>query len=159
MEINHKQLIKFLLKAKSKTYAADGKEIIAQRPGFKELEFKEGDWEYRDSYIGFYFAPGQEIVRFKGQPIWAMAYSGGMNLEYHGDKEFAKQTFNFLKKALLKVKESRPFRGPEEFKEGDYKYTDSSEGDVKDFKGTEKIFYKNKEIFKQDYVGGIVVPK
>ena len=57
MKIDLEQLAKFLVKAKVQTYASDGKEIEPQRPGFKELEFKEEDWEYRDSYAGFFFAP------------------------------------------------------------------------------------------------------
>lgn len=159
MKIDIDNLISFLIRAKSQTYAGGGKEIAPQRPDFKELEYKEGNWEYRDSYTGFYFAPGQEVVRFKGQPIWIMAYSGGMNPEYHGNMIFAKQTFIFLKKALLRAGKSKPFRGPENFREGDYEYRNSTEGDVKDFKGTERIFYKGKEVFRQHYMGGLILPK
>ena len=97
------ELKQFLVKAKTCTYADEGKEVKPQRPGFKELEFLKGDWKYRDSYSGFFMAPGQEIVSFKGQPVWAMAYSGGMVKDHRKDKDFAKQTFTFLKKALLRV--------------------------------------------------------
>lgn len=159
MKIDLKQLAKFLVKAKVQTYASDGKEIEPQRPGFKELEFKEGDWEYRDSYAGFFFAPGQEIVRFQGKPIWTMAYSGGMNKKYHGDIEFARKTFSFLKEALKQAREERPFRGPEKLEQDDFVYIDNSEGDITCFKGTEKIIYQGEEVFKQDYIGGLVVPK
>ena len=159
MEIDLKALAKFLVKAKTQTYAGDGKEIQAQRPDFKELDFLEGDWYYRDSYAGFFYAPGQEIVRYKQQPAWSMAYSGGMLPKYHDDIDFAKQTFGFLKKALLKMEESRPFRGPENFKEGDWEYKDSSEGDITDFKGTEHIYYKGEEVFKQNYIGGLILSK
>jgi len=159
MKIDLTALSKFLVKAKINTYASDRKEIEPQRPDFKELEFKEGDLEYRDSYSGFYFAPGQEIVRFKGNPVWSMAYSGGMNLKFHDDFDFAKQTFTFLKEVLKHGEESRPFRGPKNFKRGDYEYIDNSEGDVTSFKGTEKILYKGEEVFRQDYIGGIIVQK
>ena len=159
MKIDLRQLAKFLVKAKIQTYAGDGEEVSPQRPKFKELEFKEGDWEYRDSYAGFFFAPGQEVVRFKGNPVWAMAYSGGMKQKYHGGIEFAKKTFGFLKEALKQIEESRPFRGPHNFKQGDFEYIDESEGDVTFFKGTEKILFKGEEVFRQEYVGGLVVPK
>ena len=159
MEINIDELISFLIRAKSQTYAGDGKGIAPQRPGFKELEYKEGGWEYRDSYTGFYFAPGQEVVRFGGQPIWTMAYSGGMNPEYHGNMTFAKQIFTFLKKALLRAERLKPFRGPENFREGDYEYRNSTEGDIKDFKGTERIFYQGKEVFRQHFIGGLILSK
>lgn len=159
MNINIKELSKFLVKAKVQTYAGDGKEIAPQRTDFRELEFKEGDWEYRDSYSGFYFAPGQEIVRFQGKPVWNMAYNGGMLAQYHSDFAFAKKVYAVLKEALRLVKESRPFRGPNKLKKEDFEYVDNSEGDITSFKGTEKIFYKGKEVYKQDYIGGLIIGK
>lgn len=159
MEHNLNELARFLVKAKVQAYAGDGREVSPERPGFEELEFSEGIWNYRDSYSGFFFAPGQEIVRVNGQPVWAMAYSGGMRPEYHGDRAFAKRTFTFLKKALLLVEESRPFRGPNQLQEGDYEYTDASEGDITDFKGTEHILYQGNEVFRQHYIGGLIIPK
>lgn len=159
MEINLEGLARFLIKAKSEAWAGDGKEIPPQRPGFKELEYIEGSWEYRDSYAGYFMAPGQEYVRFQGQPVWMMAYSGGMSQEHRGNKDFAKQTFTFLKKALKMVEVTRPFRGPENFREGEWEYQDSSEGDVVDFRGTEHILYQGKEVFRQHYCGGLILPK
>ncbi len=159
MDFNLSQLAKFLIKAKTQTYASEGKEITAQRPGFIELEFKEGDFEYRDSYSGFYQAPGQEIVRYKGNPVWAMAYSGGMEKKYHGDADFAIKTFSFLKQVLSRVEESKPFRGPDNFREGDYEYINKVEGDVTNFKGQEQILYKGEKVFAQDYIGGLIIQK
>ena len=158
MKIDLKELASFLVRAKTQTYAGDGAEVSPQRPGFKELEFSEGIWHYRDSYSGFFFAPGQEVVLLNGNPVWAMAYSGGMRPEYHS-RDFAKQAFTFLKQALLKVEESRPFRGPNHLQEGNYDYTDCSEGDITDFRGTERIFYKEKEVFRQHYIGGVNISK
>ena len=159
MKINLKELAKFLVKAKVEGYAGSGKEVRPQRPNFKELEFKKGNYYYRDSYSGFFFAPGQEIVSFKNKPIWAMAYSGGMNFKYHGNYNFAKEVFNFLKKALSKVPVSKPFRGPNRLKEGNFLYVSSINGGIKDFCGCEKIFYKGKLVFKQYYIGGLIVNK
>ena len=158
-EFKINELVEFLLEAKVNSYAGGGAELKPQRPGFKELEFSKGDWEYRDSYCGFFFAPGQEIVRYKGKPVWAMAYSGGMLSEYHGNKDFAKQTFTFLKKCLALVELSRPFRGPTNFKDGDFEYKDANNGDISDFSGTEHIYYKGKEVFRQHYIGGYIIPK
>lgn len=157
MEFTLEDLAKFLVKAKKSTYAGDAQNIQAQRPGFEELEFKEGDLEYRDSYFGFYQAPGQEVVRFKGKPVWVMAYSGGMKKEYHGNKDFSEQTFSFLKKALLKIDESSPFRGPSTLKEGDYEYINEVEGDIAQFKGRERILYKGKEVCFHDYIGELAI--
>jgi hypothetical protein len=159
-KINLKELAEFLVEAKTKTYAnVNAKEIKAQRPDFKELEYKKGKWEYRDSYCGFFFAPGQEVVRFNKKPVWAMAYSGGMNSKYHGDVFFAKDIFGFLKLALAKVNIKTPYRGPKSYSFGNYKYTNAIKGDITDFSGTEKIFFKGKVVFKQEYIGGLIISK
>lgn len=159
MKINFDELKEFLVKAKVNTYAGDGKEIVSQRPDFKELEFSEGDWYYRDSYTGFYQAPGQEIVRFKGEVVWAMAYSGGMKRKFFNKPDFTKQIFNFLKKCLEQVNKEIPYRGPLNFKEGDYDYINKVKGNIKEFTGCEKILYQGKVVFKQSYIGGLVIPK
>lgn len=159
MNVNLKELAKFLVKAKRQTYAGEGGEVTPERPGFKELEYSEGSYNYRDSYTGFFSAPGQEIVRLKGVPIWSMAYSGGMKPEYHNNVEFAEKTFTFLINALLRVTEDIPFRGPKNFKEGDFEYINKVEGDIASFRGQEKILFEGKEVFSQDYIGGLIVHK
>lgn len=157
--INLKQLAKFLVEAKTKGGYGFGKEIKPWRKGFKELEYKKGKFYYRDSYSGHFFAPGQEVVYYDNKPVWAMAYSGGMHFKYHGNEKFANQTFGFLGKALAKMPIARPFRGPERLKIGDYIYVSKVKGNIKDFIGTEKIYYKNKEIFRQYYIGGLIINK
>ncbi len=159
MEFNLEYLIHFLVRAKTSTYARGDQEVAPQRPGFKELEYKEGDWEYRDIYTGFYSAPGQEVVRYKGTPIWSMSYTGGMRPRFHGDLQFAERTFAFLKKALMRVNTLQPFRGPDYFTEGSYTYTSKVDGNVREFRGTERIYFRDEEVFRQDYIGGLVVHK
>ena len=110
-----------------------------------------------DSYAGHFFAPGQEIVYYKGVPVWAMAYAGGMEFQYHGDEDLAHETFVFLKKALLAMDPEKPYRGPEHFGEGEWKYISILEGDIKDFIGNEKIYYKSDLVFEQNFIGGVIV--
>lgn len=157
--INLETLAEFLVRAKVQTYAGDGAEVPPQRPGFYELEYKDGGLEYRDSYAGFFRAPGQEIVRLKSIPIWVMSYNGGMADKYLKDHKFSSETFAVLKKALKLVNKGRPFRGPEYFKDGDFEYIDASEGDISLFNGCEKILYKGEEVFRQHYFGGIILGK
>jgi len=153
----YNKLKTFLFNANAKGYAGSGKEVKPQRPGFNELEYKEGDWLFHDSYSGHYFAPGQEIVYFKNKPIWAMAYSGGMQFIYHGNKKLTRDTFIFLKKALLAMDPKNPYRGPNMFTDGGWKYTSTLSGTIKDFHGTEKIYFKNKLIFSQNFIGGTII--
>lgn len=160
MEITLKKLAEFLVKAKINTYAStDRMKIEPERPDFDELEYKEENLSYRDSYCGFFQAPGMEVVRLKNRPIWTMAYSGGMLKEFQKDSDFAKQVFNFLKQALKKITIEMPFRGPKNLKTGSWYYTNEVFGDIKRFRGHEKIFFKGKEVFSQDYIGGIVIDK
>jgi len=158
--VNLSELAKFLIEAKISTYASHNSDkIVPQRPNFDELVFSKGDWDYRDSYCGFFSAPGQEVVSFKETPIWAMAYSGGMLSKYWGDVNFAKETFGFLKSALGLVKVSAPYRGPKKLKKGDFEYTSKVKGDITSFVGHEVINFKGKKVFEQDYIGGLIVDK
>jgi len=155
------QLADFLVEAKRLTYASDGREVAAERSGFKELEYTDDrfpDLHYRDSYAGFFQAPGQEVVRYQGIPVWAMAYVGGMNVGFRHE-DFAKRTFSFLKKALKLVERSKPFRGPSKLSEGEWVYGALNEGDVTDFFGAESIRYEGRVVFSQNYIGGLIIHK
>ncbi|MCX6808214.1 MAG: DUF5680 domain-containing protein [Candidatus Berkelbacteria bacterium] len=157
MNIDSGQLKEFLFKANANGFAGDAQKILPQRPGFTELEYREGDWTFRDSYAGHFFAPGQEIVYLKDNPIWAMAYSGGMKFELHKDSDLAYKTFVFLKEALLHMDKDKPFRGPSNFKKEEWYYISHLKGDLYDFLGNEKIYYQNKLVFEQNFIGGIIV--
>jgi hypothetical protein len=172
IEFQLEDLVQFILRARLHGYAGSAAKLKKpQRSGFKEFPpYAEGDFEYVDSYTGFYFAPGQEVVRFRGVPVWAMSYNGGMLPEFHGQIQFAKNTYDFLKKALLKVEGERPFRGPRRFEEDVFLYVDESEGDIASFRGAERIFYtsidrdghvwfRDKEVYRQDYIGGLIIHK
>ncbi len=156
MKINElKQFIE-----ESKALYGLGKGVVPkgkeERPGFKELKVKKGEWEMTDSYAGYYAAPGQEVIRYKGKPVWHMTYGGkGQEQDYFN---MAKETFTFLKQALSEAKEGR-FRGNKSLTNGDWKYTCNQKGDFKDFSGEEKVFFKNKLVFSQLYFGGLVIHK
>ncbi|MDP1743199.1 MAG: DUF5680 domain-containing protein, partial [Candidatus Amesbacteria bacterium] len=115
MDLN--KLQEFIQKAGAATYAGGGKEEEnPERPGFKELVYTEGDWNYRDSYTGFFRARGMEVVRFQNIPVWTASYGGGM---ITGKEDLAKVTYSFLKKAML-AKDKNIFsgRGPNHFTDG-----------------------------------------
>jgi len=159
MNIDLEELKEFLYEANANGYAGDAKEIVPQRLGFDELEYKKGDWHFRDSYVGSYFAPGQEFVYYQGKPVWAMAYAGGMKFKFHGQRDITKETIIFLKKALMAMDPQKPFRGPAEFIDGEWRYLSILSGDIKDFFGNEKIYKGDKLMFEQNFIGGLVVGK
>ena len=160
MEIDINQLKQFLVKAKKATYANESaKEITPERPGFKELEYKEGIWSYRDSYSGFYSAPGQEVVRLNEKPVWAMAYCGGMTVGNQQNLDFAKETFGFLKEALSVIEPNLPARGPRLLCKSGWEYENKTNGSIEDFWGEEVIKKKAEPVFFQRYFGGLILGK
>ena len=150
------ELSKFLVKAKIATYASEGeanKKVLED--GAKELTFEDGEFKYRDRYYGFNPFVGEEIVWKNGKIVWSMNYYG----KIVSDVVSAKEIYEFLKMAMRQVKEDKPFRGPNNFKSGDFEYIDESTGDINDFSGIEKILFKGQEIYKLIYHGGIVKNK
>ncbi len=158
MEIELDKLYLFIQKAGRSTYASSGVESITyDKNGFKELNFTEGDYTYKDSYAGFFKSRGMEIVTYKNQPVWTMSYGGGMLEE---NEELALQTFGFLKKAFLTDEPKfQTFRGPSSLKEGDWEYSYKQDGDIKEFSGYEEISFKGKRVFFHRTIGGLVVNK
>ncbi len=150
------ELAGFLVRAKKSTYAGNGSLVLPQKPGFKELEFRLGDFYYRDSYTGYYQALGMETVYFQNKSVWAMSYNGGMKKDFYS---VSSETFGFLKKALSLVPEEFPFRGPKKFKENDFEYSFSFKGNIEQFVGEETIKLKAKKIYSQNIIGGLIIEK
>ncbi|MEK6903758.1 MAG: DUF5680 domain-containing protein [Nanoarchaeota archaeon] len=147
------ELVDFIIKSKKQTYAS-GKPARKLKDGFEEFVYEEGDYKYRDRYHARDPRPfgGEEVVWQNGRAIWMMNYYGFML----STKVDSKAVYEFLRKAMSLVDEQRPFRGTSNLKEGDFEYIDSSEGDVNQFKGTERILFKGKEVYRLEYHGGSV---
>ncbi|MAG39747.1 hypothetical protein CMI41_02160 [Candidatus Pacearchaeota archaeon] len=158
---NQRELLAFIANAHKNTYAApkDVREKSKMQtpflPGHKCFYFGEGDYEYYDGYAGSEWAPGREIVLHSGDPIWAMAYQGKHN-ESFDSNFFQDRVFPFLKKALTNVDKNMPFRGPSEFKEGEFEYRFKMEGDYSYFTGRESVNYRGTEVFFQDVMGELI---
>jgi hypothetical protein len=103
------ELNRFLGRAALNTYAGGGQEVDPEEVGFKELEFKEGNWYYKDSYAGFFQSWGREVVWYNQKPVWTQIYGGGMTAKFQNDTKFAHETFDFLKKALSAGEKKRFF--------------------------------------------------
>ena len=147
------KLNEFLVKAKITGYPTGEAEKL--ETGAKVLSYQEGDYKYVDTYFGFDPFIGEEIVFYQGKFIWGMNYYGGIVSE----KVSANEMIVFLKKAMSLVKADRPFRGPSNFNEGDWKYTDESQGTIENFKGKEKIYYQEELVYELTYHGGLIKEK
>lgn len=146
-------LYAFIKKASNDTYAGGGLyEKNPERAGYKELIFEEGDYHYRDSYTGYLRSWGSEIVRYRGVPVWNTLYGGGM---IEGCEHLARKTFKFLKTALTaEDPKLQLFRGPRQMRVGDWRYYYNQQGDLEQFKGSEKITYQNQPVFTHEIIGG-----
>jgi len=150
MEINFDELENFIAEARRNTYAGDGRRI--ENPflaGSIQLEYKKGEYFYRDIYFGGEknFA-GQEVVYQNDKPIWSMVYCGSAELEEVSD---------FLKKSLSNLFEKCRFGGECNFEERNFRYEDRGEGMLERFSGEEKIFIKGKNVYKLNYHGGLIL--
>lgn len=151
MHINLQELAQYIVRAKKNTYAGKG-EGERESDDSKSLQYEEGNYVYRDRYFGSERFGGEEVVWFKGKPVWLMNYYGGVEKKIVDSEK----VFAFLRKALLQVSVDRPFRGPRFYKEDDFEYTDSSSGDTTCFKGTEEITYRGETVHRLEYAGGII---
>lgn len=147
------RLCKFLVKAKKATYAS-GEESpkIKEKDQSTTLVFEDGDRKYHDNYFGGEPYGGREVVFFQGNPVYMMTYYGRVNEKV---ADFG-EVYKTLQQALLLIPESKPYRGPKEYMQGSYIYSNSFVGEVDNFFGEEIIRHNGEEIYKAKYMGGLV---
>ncbi len=144
-----RDLARFLVEAKRKTYAAQQGKVEPSRKGSKDLAFQSGDYVYLDSYFGEKDFSGQEVVYFRGTPTWSMNYYGRMLQD-----EVPPGFIETLRAALMRVEADRPFRGCRSYTEGRYSYSCSSEGTPASFSGHESIMLDGNAVYRLDFHGG-----
>ena len=143
-----KNLVDFLITAKKATYAGKGAETASSRVKSHDLVYKDGEYMYYDTYLGGDKFAGEEALWISDVPVWSMNYVGRVTGDnFSGD---------FLKEALLRVPEDKPFRGPAEYSNGDYTYQCSIDGDYEWFQGKETISYKGNQIYECYFHGGLI---
>lgn len=143
---------KVLVNAKKKGYAAGDKSIIREKDKSYSTRHKDGDFEFHDSWFGGEPFGGREVVFYKGKPYWMMVY-------YGSDSGKAPGVIEFLRKALRLMPKEIPVRGPKLFRDGKFRYENNAKGNLERFIGEEVIFYDGKEVFRTNYVGGLVDQK
>jgi Domain of unknown function (DUF5680) len=146
------QLADFLVQAKRSTYAAQGDAASVEPlvPASRQLEFRRGDFLYRDIYMGFAYFVGQETVYEGAKPIWAMGYAGGVI----GDGADAIELYDFLRAALRQVETALPFRGPGLLRSSGFQYTNQANGTLDNFWGIERISRAREIMYELRYHGG-----
>ena len=143
-----RKLVEFLIKAKQATYAGKGAETVSSREKSHDLICRDGDYMYYDTYLGTGKFAGEEALWIRNTPYWSMNYIGRVTGDpFSGD---------FLKEALLHVPEDKPYRGPEDYANGDYTYHCDVEGTFEWFQGKETICYQGAQIYECVFHGGLL---
>ena len=150
--MNKELLRQFLVDSNNAGYAGgEEKKWIKESDGSTTIPFEKGVWKSHDNFFGGEPYGGRTIVFYEGKPYWMMVYYGWVEGGIQTDP-----VYGILRGALKQMPEDFPFRGPKEFKEGEYTYKNSWNGEVDRFSGEEQIMQGDKLIYKANYMGGLV---
>lgn len=143
--------LRFCLRARTRTYAAQQGRTEPLLPGAHQFEHGDGPWQYRDVfYQGNGVFPGLETVFHEGRPVWSMSYFG----DYSQMSE--EQADSMLQPALLalwdttrtNVAVTQDFAG--------YRYTCAGRGTPAELQGREEIHVAGECVYWLVYAGGFI---
>ncbi len=148
----HEALRQFLLESNRAGYAAgEKKHWIKEADVSTTIPYESGEWRSHDNFFGGEPYGGRVVVFYRGKPVWIMVYYGWVAEGIETNPVYAA-----LRRALERMPEESPFRGPKEYSEDGYVYTNDWTGDLKQFSGEEKIFSQDVPVYKANYMGGLV---
>jgi hypothetical protein len=150
--MDKKDLQLFLIDSNKAGYASgENKRWLKEPDKSTTILFKKGLFQSHDNYFGGEPYGGRIVVFFDGKPIWMMVYYGWLEKGTSAESVYA-----VLRNALMRMPEDYPFRGPSEFREGEFVYLNSWEGELGRFHGDEKIICNGELLYKGKYAGGYV---
>jgi len=149
--MDKQELLNFLLKARTKTYATANSKTKSILDGSVQYEYNDGDFLYRDIYyIGNGIFPGLETIYFKDKPVWSMSYFGDFS------KMTEEQVDLMLRKALIDNQKITRINKSVEKDYGDFTYICDGQGTIEELSGTEEIHIGPKKMFFFYYAGGFI---
>ncbi|NLX11719.1 MAG: hypothetical protein GXY36_18900 [Chloroflexi bacterium] len=143
----------FILRAKTATYVGGGAKLLPYRLGSKDLQFRDGDWAYHDSYVGESDFMGEELVYYQDQVVWGMNYFGRI---LRPDLTTAAEMGQMIMQSLSRMYAEGRFLGAFEHSAGSLRYVDSNSGDVTFFTGLETIYRDDEPVYELVYHGGLI---
>lgn len=142
----------FLVESNKAGYAGgDEKKWTKEPDGSTTIPFAKGQWRSHDNFFGGEPYGGRMVVFKDEQAVWMMVYYGWV-----AEGVSADPVYGVLRGALMGMPEDYPYRGPEEFKQGEYTYKNKWNGELDRFSGEEEITQDGKVIYKANYFGGLV---
>lgn len=142
------EIAPFVVRAKKNTYAGKAQEVRASRCHSHDFSYAEEEYAYYDTYLGGEKFAGEEAVWRHGEPVWCMNYAGRVIGEYFSG--------DFLKEVLSHVPVEQPYRGPDIYTKGEYRYHCRTEGEFVWYQGYEEIFYMEERIYECYFHGGVI---
>lgn len=150
--MNKNALRQFLVDSNKAGYAGgEEKKWVKEKDCSTTIPFEKGLWKSHDNFFGGEPYGGRTIVFYEEKPVWIMVYYGWVEEEIETDS-----VYGVLKNALAQMPEDYPYRGPKEYSEGEYIYTNNWNGEVDRFSGEEEITQGDKLVYKANYLGGLV---
>jgi len=145
-------LRQFLVDSNKAGYAGgDEKKWIKEPDGSTTIPFERGAWRSHDNFFGGEPYGGRTVVFKDNQAVWMMVYYGWVTEGVETDL-----VYGVLRGALMGMPEGHPYRGPEEFTQGEFTYRNKWDGELDRFSGEEVITQGQKVIYKANYFGGEV---
>jgi Domain of unknown function (DUF5680) len=148
------ELAGFLVEAHRQTYA-NKKAVLAPSTRLNSVDyhFECGEFAYHDTYFGVRDFIGEEIIYRAERPIWGMNYFGVLL----GAALDEKKVYGFLRDALMQdCVGIVPARGPTSHADGDWRYSNSVNGELDGFVGLEEIFRAGEPVYRAQYHGGCI---
>lgn len=145
-------LKQFLIDSNNAGYATgEEKKWIKESDDSTTIPFEKDLWRSHDNFFGGEPYGGRVIVSYDGKPYWIMVYYGWVIADVDTNP-----VYDVLRGALMEMPKDYPYRGPREYKKGEYIYTNTWEGGVERYSGEEIIRQNGKMIYKANYMGGLV---
>lgn len=154
MKISPEELTRFLNAANEATYAnKTAPKSASLRPSSEDYHFEQGDLIYHDTYFGARDFLGEEIIYKAEKPVWGMNYYGYISSPDVSTKE----VYEILRSALMQENSDiLPVRGPRNYTEETGAYENQIEGIIDRFLGEERIYFKEKLVYRCWYHGGSI---
>lgn len=150
--MNKEALRQFLIDSNNAGYAGGEEKKWTKEPdGSTTIPFEKGSWRSHDNFFGGEPYGGRTVVFCEGKPYWMMVYYGFVEEGIETNP-----IYGVLRNALKQMPEDYPYRGPKEYREGEFTYTNNWDGEVNRFSGEERITRGEKLIYKANYIGGLV---
>lgn len=133
-------------------YADESAKYVDNGKNGKIIRKQIGEYKYEDEFYGGEPYSGNETIWFKNKDVFRCVYWGKVA---KGIK-FG-ELYDFLRMALMQGPNNNlVHRGPSEFTEDKFKYTNICEGTIDEFRQVERIFINNKEVYTEYFFGGRV---